>query len=199
MTGRPDTLENQSPLNDALQTYRQNYPEKEMNPRIAPEAHHMIQMERVSGWSDLSGAPANQFITISSLPNDEETAKAGRHLWVIRANDVPTALEYRPWGDDRALCPWGDTSDDDIIKHSNLTGGAPAHSGGEIWFCSGTKIIVNAYSGRYGASSREEFELIIEALIQCGFEVAFMGFDAENSEVPNSILLGEPEWRKKSD
>jgi hypothetical protein len=83
------------------------------------------------------------------------------------------------------------------IKHSNLTGGEPAHSAGEIWFVDADRIAINASSGRYGARSPEEFGEIIKALRRSGYNVAFMGFDLDNNgePVPNIVFAGTPEWQ----
>jgi hypothetical protein len=80
------------------------------------------------------------------------------------------------------------------IKHSNLTGGDDAHSGGEIWFINDDRIAVNAQSGRYGAESDREFKMIVDALRHSGYHVASMGFDLDNPSIPNTVFVGEPEW-----
>jgi hypothetical protein len=80
------------------------------------------------------------------------------------------------------------------IKHSNLTGGDPAHSGGEIWFICDDRIAINAASGRYGAKSEIEFRFIVDALRRSGYQVASMGFDLDNPEEANRVFADEPKW-----
>jgi hypothetical protein len=75
-----------------------------------------------------------------------------------------------------------------------LTGGDAAHSGGEIWFITDDRIAINASSGRYGAESDSEFKIIVDALRRSGYHVASMGFDLDNTTIPNTVFVGEPEW-----
>jgi hypothetical protein len=173
---------------DAFKTYRAMYPTRAM--RIpAKNADELIQMQTADGRKDLPEAPLDKRTLIGSagLPNSRGNAPQARHLWVIESAAVPYALE---------ACAWGAGLESGVIKHSNLTGGGVAHSGGEIWFVDERSIIVNANSGRYGAQSEKEFELVVAAFLDCGYNVASMGFDIDNPTMPNSILIGEPEWRK---
>src|ERR1700680_2268179 len=152
---------------EALSTYRAKYPLKPMRIQAA-NAGQMIQMIVSDGLFEMPAAPANSadFPRPQSLPDSHERAPDARHLWVIRAVDFPVALE---------LCEWGQQLDDKKLKHSNLTAGAPAHSGGEIWFIEENRIALNANSGRYGAESEEEFQHIVNTLRNCGFHTASMG------------------------
>jgi len=169
-----------------LEAYRQAYPVKSMR-RPENNTDELIQMELDQGMNELPSPPANTalFPRHSTLPASEDSAKEARHLWVIRSNDVPVALEE---------CSWGKTLESQCIKHSNLTGGSAAHSGGEMWFIDHERIAINASSGRYGAESNDELQLIVQALRRSGYYVASMGFDLDNPTVPNTIFVGEPEW-----
>jgi hypothetical protein len=139
-----------------LATYRKQYPAKPMR-RAPNNDDELIRMPQDQGVYELPHRPAtqSQFPRASSPPRTKETAREARHLWVIRSGDVPVALE---------ACAWGTTLQSMCIKHSNLTGGDDAHSGGEIWFINDDRIAVNAQSGRYGAESDREFKMIVDAL-----------------------------------
>ena len=153
--------------------------------------NELLPMHEEEGLHQLPEPPAgtSEFQRHSSLPASRETAKEARHLWVVRPEDVVVALEQSEWANQVHL-------HEGCIKHSNLTGGNPAHSAGEIWFIEGDRIAINASSGRYGARSREEFEEIVKALCRSGYNVASMGFDLDNNEepVPNTVFAGTPEW-----
>jgi hypothetical protein len=172
----------------ALSAYREQYPAKAMQ-RAADNSDQLKLMKNEDGMYDLPSPPAQsaKFPQIAVVPKTREAAPAGRHLWVIRPGDVPLALE---------ACEWGKKLQSGCIKHSNLTGGADAHSGGELWFTGDNHIAINAASGRYGAQSEEEFELIVEALRRSGYHVASTGFDVDNQSVPNRVFAGEPDWQE---
>jgi hypothetical protein len=146
------------------------------------------QMTLADGMNDLpeAQAPASIFVRHASIPNTHSNAAEARHLWVIGSGDFPVALEG---------CTWGKTLQTGKIKHSNLTGGNPAHSGGEIWFIGNDRIALNAASGRYGADSEHEFGQIVNALRRSGYCVASMGFDLDNTSVANRVFVGEPVWQ----
>ena len=177
---------------DGLQEFRRCYKPRSM--RIAPaNQDELRQMTYEDGMLDLESATGERLQAVecvTSLPNDKESAKRGRFLWVVRPDDAPTALE---------TCTWGHQLENRIIKHSNLTGGAMAHSAGELWVVEDDGLLVNAASGRYGAESREELNAFVEALRGLGFRVASMGFDIDNPRRPNTLLLGAAEWLNPHD
>jgi hypothetical protein len=156
--------------------------------RPANNADETRQMSLSDGMQHLQESPASvtTIATCVQLPTSAEAANSGRHLWVISDVEVPFALES---------CAWGAKLQTGRIKHSNLTGGGNAHTGGEIWFVDGTKIVVNANSGRYGAASANEFDEVVAGFKNCGYKVASMGFDIDNPTKPNSVLIGNPEWQ----
>jgi hypothetical protein len=171
----------------AAESYRANFPVKPMQ-RSPENADEVRQMAAVDGMSELpsSPAPVEAFVRHGSLPNARANASEARHLWVIRSQDFPVALEE---------CAWGKALQSGKIKHSNLTGGNPAHSGGEIWFIGDDRVALNASSGRYGAKNQQEFDQIVDALRCAGYYVASMGFDIDNPAVPNAVFVGEPLWQ----
>jgi len=171
----------------ALSAYRAKYPLKPMQIQPA-NPDQMILMIGDDGLFEMPAAPANmaQITRHQSLPDTHEKAAEARYLWVIRSEDFPLALEK---------CEWGQKLKGKKLKHSNLTGGKPAHSAGEIWFIAGNRVAMSASSGRYGAESDEELQYIVNALRSCEFYVASMGFDIDNASRPNAIFVGEPDWQ----
>ncbi len=174
------------PPTQELATYRRDYPARGMR-RQANNDDELLPMPDEGGVYELTAPPAliAHFPRHSSLPATDETAREARHLWVIRPDDVPVALE---------TCAWGKDLESGCIKHSNLTGGAAAHSAGEIWFIGDDRIAINAGSGRYGAQSSTEFKMITDSLRRSGYFVASMGFDVDNISIPNTVFVGDPEW-----
>jgi hypothetical protein len=173
---------------DELATYRTQYPVKPMQ-RAEDNADELKLMLARDGMYELPLPPAQatQFPRVKAVPTTRATAPPGRHLWVIRPADMPVALE---------ACAWGTTLQSGCIKHSNLTGGADAHSGGEMWFTGEDHIAINAASGRYGAQSEQEFDVIVDALRRAGFYVASTGFDIDNQTVANRVFAGDPDWQE---
>ena len=80
-----------------------------------------------------------------------------------------------------------------VCKHTNLTGGEEAHCGGEVWFVSGQRLIINGASGRYPPKGMPELEEIVSAFEAAGYEVWSMGWDPETDR-PARILRGGPPW-----
>jgi hypothetical protein len=172
---------------EAIAAYRAEFAARPMKKR-ADNDDQLKQMVAADGMLELpaSPAPGATFVRHGSLPNSSSNADEARHLWVVRRDDFPVALE---------ACPWGRKLEDRKIRHSNLTGGSPAHSGGEIWFIGDERIAVNASSGRYGAENEAEFDMIVEALRHSGYHVASMGFDIDNVTIANKIFVGPPTWQ----
>ncbi|MBR1285972.1 hypothetical protein JQ597_28370 [Bradyrhizobium sp. AUGA SZCCT0177] len=117
--------------NQAIASYRAEFIAKPMK-RSPDNVDEVRQMTQADGMNELPSSPAvaTTFVRHSSLPNTRINATEARHLWVIRSEDFPVALEE---------CEWGKALQSGKIKHSNLTGGNPAHSGGEIWFLDGLR------------------------------------------------------------
>jgi hypothetical protein len=174
--------------NTALGEYRRAYPAKEMLKK-AENDDQLVLVPPEKGMYELPPPPIDPelFPRHTSMPLTAETAVEARHLWVIRPSDVPVALEF---------CFWAESLEDKKLKHSNLTGGAMAHSGGEIWFIDEDRIAINANSGRYGAANNSEFTNIVEALRRCGYYVASMGFDLDNLALANAVFVNSPKWEE---
>jgi hypothetical protein len=103
-------------------------------------------------------------------PLSEDNLPAERRLWVVREKDVVHAQEHCEFGKQR---PAG------RLKHTNLTGGEPAYSGGELLIVDNNRIIVSGDSGRYGPRSAAEMQDVSIAFRDAGYTVYSLGYDQE--------------------
>ncbi len=99
----------------------------------------------------------------------------GCHLWVIDTTGVPYVLELAqvtpPLQSGRA-------------KHSNLTGGGAAASGGELWVdpVSPSRLYVNGCSGRYGPRTEVQLDDSVTLLQSMGYEVESFGWEHDTDK-----------------
>ena len=137
-------------------------------PRRTPANDDEIRLIGTSdGVLDLDAAPAQT--DAPGVPDDRDT----RHLWVIWPSGVPYVLERAP----NVQTPLASG----VAKHSNLTGGAPASCGGELWVDSidPSKLYVNGASGRYGPRTAQQLEDAVLLLRSRGFTVESYGWDSD--------------------
>ena len=125
--------------------------------------------------------PAPEGIVTGICPTSREdafgaTSKSvkSKYLWVVAIGGVPTALEHPSQGT---------TLRRGRLTHTNLTGGAEAHTGGELWFHQEDRIVINGGSGRYPPRNAEELRSVALALKAAGYMVASMGWDEEGGVV----------------
>ena len=114
-----------------------------------------------------------------TAPNNDK-----RCLWVVRSKDVPFIRERV------SVSP---PLHSGVCKHTNLTGGQDAHCGGEVWFVSNKRLVLNGASGRYPPRKAAELEEIAIAFQAAGYEVWCMGWDSETDE-PVRVARGSPPW-----
>lgn len=131
--------------------------------------------------SFIEGIPND--VAISDYPRTRQD-RGNVYLWAIAKDDVPYALEK---------CAYGATLQTGVIKHTNLTGGADAHCGGEIWFVDSNSILIGGSSGRYGPDTEEQLTDAALAFSAGGYRVASLGFD-DDTGFPSTVLVGEPQW-----
>ncbi|MBL9104893.1 MAG: hypothetical protein JNL82_28365 [Myxococcales bacterium] len=99
----------------------------------------------------------------------------GKYLWVITPSEVPVILETAPHARPPPL-------QSGVAKHTNLTGGAPACCGGELWVdpVFSECLYVNGGSGRYQPRSPEELEDAVGVFEGLGFRVICAGWSEDN-------------------
>ena len=117
-------------------------------------------------------------------PESSTDARQGKHLWVFFESAIPYVLEAAPKASPALTSGVG--------KHTNLTGGAPASSGGELWVdpASANLIYVNGASGRYGPTSPAALEDAVAVFHGRGFEVVSFGWD-DDAGKPARVLRHE--------
>lgn len=105
---------------------------------------------------------------------------SGCHLWVIEHGGIPYVLERA------GVAP---PLQSGRVTHTNLTGGAPASCGGEVWVDPGEakRIYVNGCSGRYRPQTAKQLEDAVAVLAGLGFEVVSFGWDDE-AQRPAMVL-----------
>jgi hypothetical protein len=106
----------------------------------------------------------------------------GRHLWVIIPNALPVLLETAPNVRPPPLSSG-------VAKHTNLTGGAPACSGGELWTdaVDRDRLYVNGGSGRYGPRTPAELADAVHVFETFGFRVESAGWNEDN-DIPERVF-----------
>lgn len=97
------------------------------------------------------------------------------YLWVILPDSVPVILETADAVQPPPLSMG-------MAKHTNLTGGAPACCGGEVWLDALRRdyLHVTGGSGRYGARSPTQLADAVHVFEQFGFAVRSAGWSVEN-------------------
>jgi hypothetical protein len=165
---------------DAYRASRSLQPIHVGAPRCEGDSDQMSAEDGLHSWEDGSASASavrGDTPVIASKPD-------GRHLWVVIAEDVVHAEEDCPFGRARAA---------GAVKHSNLTGGADAFSGGEIVFLDDHTVVLNGCSGRYRIRSEAEMRAVASAFRKSGYRVWSMGW---NADVSRPALFGtqDPEW-----
>lgn len=146
---------------------------------------NMSHQEGLLLWRDgpyAGNSKTKPTIAAPNLPPD--VISANQHLWVVRIQDVAYAPER---------CEFGRSLRSGVIKHTNLTGGEPAFSGGELYMIDHSNVVITGCSGRYGPSTREEMEAAAKAFANSGYGVWSMGWDDE-ADLPAPFIGSEPEW-----
>lgn len=142
------------------------------------------QMSSADGLRLWIDGAATRAATSPPAPLLQPRQVEAAHLWVVRDDDVAHAEER---------CAFGAALESGIIKHTNLTGGKPAFSGGELVFLDAVTIVVNGCSGRYGPRSKSEMQDVARAFAESGYAVWSMGFDDETNR-PARFVGTYPEW-----
>lgn len=158
------------PIDKHLETYRDRWPARAFDStRVggSDELRDVTDSEEVARFSVAPAAAWSEGRPPVGGFGDGET----KFLWVIRTDDMPYARESGSLG--------ASIEGRKKLAHTNLTGGAAAHCGGELWFGSGTRIWLTGGSGRYPPRCKEELGHVESALRQAGYEVHSAGWSDE--------------------
>lgn len=158
--------------------FRKNHPVRDPNLRSKEYDDEVDDLTASDEVRDLSVAPArdSQF----GKPRDDSM-----HIWLIASDAVQYAIEKG------AL---GRSTSRGRLAHTNLSGGKPAHCGGELWFHDEIRVYVTGCSGRYAPRSDLELHDAVECFRGAGYEVASAGWDAEAAR-PNRTFRDSPQWQ----
>ena len=172
-----------------LSGHRNSYPARSPDQTNLRHQDELQQIGPEEGLFELD-FPAHQGIVTGIYPTSSQDARyqnseanRTKYLWVVAVGGVPAALE-RP--------SQGTTLKRGRLTHTNLTGGEPAHTGGELWFQGENRIVINGGSGRYTPRGPEELNSVALSFKAAGYIVASMGWDEEGGFV--RFLRGDPEW-----
>lgn len=167
----------------AFDKFRSTLAPRSPPPELIANADQLQQMNFSDGleqWVDgaHTGPPT------SPPPLLQKSATEKTHLWVVRIEDVVHAQEQ---------CDFGDLLETGVIKHTNLTGGHAAFSGGELLFINEKTIVINGCSGRYGPRNKNVMDMVAKAFVESGYGVWSMGYDEETNR-PLPFIGTFPEW-----
>lgn len=140
-------------------------------PRIVGHASELDQMGAEDGLEEFVDGPGEKRrLPLQIAPLDPASLPTPRRLWVVRSADVVHAEEE---------CAFGSARSAGKIKHTNLTGGAPAFAGGELVALDGVTLVVSGDSGRYGPRNADEMHHVALAFKESGYAVYSPGYDEE--------------------
>jgi hypothetical protein len=156
----------------AFAQLRQRFPAQPPVTECIKNGQELDQMpaEELSVWCD--GDQRSDFARTPAMLSDEDDRSYPVQLWVLR----PDALVYAP-----EASTFGAALESGVIKHTNLTGGRDAHSGGELRLLGENTVVVNGASGRYGPRTEEALHEVVRAFKASGYRVFWTGYDAETN------------------
>ena len=168
-------------LKQSFDEFRAKYPARECPPERIENNDQLKLMAESDGLEYLTDGPGT---AVKSQVPEIEKGDPNIRLWVVRQADVVHALESVGFGAKLAS---------GIIKHTNLSGGEPAHSGGQLVILSENTMAIDGGSGRYGPQSNQEMTALAKAFTNAGYGVWSYGYD-EESGCPFRIGSKNPEW-----
>lgn len=156
-------------VDPALHEFLERYPPHPYRLKEDVDAYPPTQLKPVThddGLVLLNGVPAAAPRGRPRGSRDEHGEHC--HLWVIDARGRPCISEV-------PLPRLGD----DLLHHTNLTGGGEASVGGEIWFDELPRIYLSGWSGRYPPCDPIHLEAAEDLFRAVGFDVVPLGWDYE--------------------
>ncbi len=167
-----------------FQDHRDRHPARKACLKRKVHEDECLQIGAEQGLFEIDFPPAYN-VVLGKVPTgrpEEPEARKTKYLWTVAKEGVPAALEV-PKNETKLQLG--------RLTHTNLTGGADAHTGGELWFVDENSIIINGGSSRYKPRHQDELESVALSFKQAGYRVASMGWDESG---PVRTLRGEPQW-----
>lgn len=168
-------------LKHSFDEFRKKYPARACPPNRIENSDQLRLMAESDGLEYFTDGPG---AAVKAAVPEIEKGDPNIRLWVVRQIDVVHALEN---------ANFGANLESGIIKHTNLCGGKPAHSGGQLVILSKNTLAIDGGSGRYGPQSKEEMTALAKAFTNAGYGVWSYGYD-EESGWPFRIGSRNPEW-----
>lgn len=161
------------------------------NPNLTPERNTPSQLEPLSekhGVHSVEKSPATWAkLTNNTLDYNQIRERKLLYLWVIINTEpyVRCINEYNPL----AL-----TKERTRVCHTNLTGGAPACAGGELFFLEQSVLYINGASGRYPVTSNEQLQEVARVFARMGYRVGSVGFSPDTGKPRRCFRASNVEW-----
>lgn len=133
-------------------------------PEFAGEESESKLLGAEEGFRYLLPAPAKDIKT-GTPPRSREPVPH-TYLWVIDSQGIPYVLNVPSL-----------FLGDKVPKHTNLTGGAEAYVGGELWFATADSLYVSGGSGRYPPESPKQLEDACIVFRSFNYNVHSLGWD----------------------
>jgi hypothetical protein len=146
---------------------------------------HQDELKDMSSAPDVLDVvePPVKECLIGIPPTLERRAGEGAYIWLVRPSDVLYSLESGSSGKSLSR---------KRLAHTNLSGGAEAFCGGELWFKDESSVMITGGSSRYPPRSGDELSEVVDSFRAAGYMVASCGW-SEEIDAP-ARLFREPEW-----
>ena len=151
-----------------LSSFQQKYGPRD--PALPGLAHELLLLSADHGVRALQKAPVDS-VSFGRPPRSREDKGESRYLWVIDDQGIPYIME-------QPLKYLGGR----VPKHTNLTGGAVAYLGGEIWFNTSINLVLSGGSGRYPPLHETQLNDAAQVFESYGYQVVSLGWNAETDK-----------------
>lgn len=144
-------------------------------------------LTETEGVCDLPRCPAAG-VRVTEPPTREK-AKTTKSLYLWVVSDSPARTRIACELDSRAV-----NEKRKRICHTNLTGGAAACGGGELWFATQDTLYLCGLSGRYRIRSAEKLKDVADMFVRYGYKVCSLGYNNKQGKPRRSYREGESCW-----
>lgn len=176
-----------APAPDAFAAFRAEFPAA--SPRLPCDNADQRRLMTAEDGRRVFGEDDPPSKKLDGPPRRKEQCAEFCHLWVVAKVDAAYGEEH---------CDFAKLLRSGVLKHTNLTGGEDAHSGGEIYFLTDGSVFVNFDSGRYGAHRQGEAAAVAQAIADVGFKVGMIPYDEDLGNPPKIVSAGdEVQWLER--